>query len=94
MAAPCANPNHVPTWGNREETLIHVAPKAQVPGGKIAILGGIPVGHIDDISGNTPAMLAQGIAVFITRVQTLSSLNAIVIQTEIGEGVIVIREAA
>src|SRR5581483_3371540 len=35
--APCANPNHVPTWGNREETLIHIAPHEQAPAGKIAI---------------------------------------------------------
>ncbi|MGE0814805.1 MAG: hypothetical protein AB7O28_04825 [Vicinamibacterales bacterium] len=55
VAPPCANPNYVPAWGNREETLIHVAPKAQVPGGKIAILGGIPVGHIDDVTGLTTA---------------------------------------
>jgi hypothetical protein len=53
VAVPCANPNHVPTWGNREETLIHIAPSAQVPAGKIAILGGIPVLHIDDTSGLT-----------------------------------------
>ena len=55
VAAPCANPNHVPTWGNREETLIHIAPSAQAPAGKIAILGGIPVLHIDDTSGLTTA---------------------------------------
>jgi hypothetical protein len=51
--APCANPNHVPTWGNREETLVHIAPKVQIPGGKIAILGGIPVVHLDDVTGLT-----------------------------------------
>jgi hypothetical protein len=55
VAAPCANPNHVPTWGNREETLINIAPSAQAPAGKIAILGGIPVAHIDDASGLTMA---------------------------------------
>lgn len=54
-AAPCANPNHVPTWGNREETLINVAPKGAIPAGKIAILGGIPTGHIDDTTGLTDA---------------------------------------
>jgi hypothetical protein len=53
VAPPCANPNYVPTWGNREETLINIAPTAQVPAGKIAILGGIPVGHIDDVTGLT-----------------------------------------
>jgi hypothetical protein len=51
--APCANPNHVPTWGNREETLINIAPVAGAPAGKIAILGGIPVVHIDNATGLT-----------------------------------------
>jgi len=50
---PCANPNQVPTWGNREETLINIAPAAGAPAGKIAILGGIPVAHIDDVTGLT-----------------------------------------
>jgi len=53
VPAPCANPNHVPTWGNREETLINIAPSAQAPAGKIAILGGIPVAHIDNVTGLT-----------------------------------------
>jgi hypothetical protein len=53
--APCANPNHVPTWGNREETLINIAPSAGAPAGKIAILGGIPVSHISDLTGLTTA---------------------------------------
>jgi hypothetical protein len=55
VPAPCANPNHVPTWGNREETLILVAPSAQAPAGRIAILGGIPVVYIDNTSGLTTA---------------------------------------
>ena len=50
---PCANPNQVPTWGNREETLINIAPTAGAPAGKIAILGGIPVAHIDNGTGLT-----------------------------------------
>lgn len=54
-AVPCSNPNTVPVWGNREETLIHIAPIAQAPAGKIAILGGIPVSHIDDSTGMTTA---------------------------------------
>lgn len=49
VAVPCANPNQVPTWGNREETLINIAPAASAPAGKIAILGGIPVSMIYDI---------------------------------------------
>jgi len=53
---PCWNPNKIPTWGNREETLISIAPtgQGQTPG-RIAILGGIPVGHIDDVTGLTTA---------------------------------------
>lgn len=61
VPAACGNPNHVPTWGNREETLINIAPSAQAPAGKIAILGGIPVVHIDDVSG-----LTTSTAVFAT----------------------------
>jgi hypothetical protein len=61
VAAPCGNPNHVPVWGNRLETLIHIAPSAQAPAGKIAILGGIPVVHIDNSSG-----LTASTAVFAT----------------------------
>lgn len=53
VAAPCANPNKVPTWGNREETLINIAPVAGAPAGKIAILGGIPVSYIHDVTGLT-----------------------------------------
>ena len=55
VAAPCSNPNHVPTWGNREETLINIPPIAGAPAGKIAILGGIPVSLIDNASGLTTA---------------------------------------
>ena len=43
---------------------------------------------VDQRSGNTPAMEARGIFVLIVRVRTLSSLDAIVLQTEIGEGVV------
>ena len=53
----CANPNQVPTWGNREETVIHIAPQGVIVGtpGKIAILGGIPTQHIHDVTGLTTA---------------------------------------
>jgi hypothetical protein len=43
----CADPDKVPTWGNREETLINIAPGIFGPAGRIAILGGIPVSKID-----------------------------------------------
>ena len=55
FALPCGNPNAVPTWGNREETLINIAPAAGEPAGKIAILGGIPVSLISNASGLTSA---------------------------------------
>jgi hypothetical protein len=51
----------VPTWGNREETLINIPPASQAPAGKIAILGGIPVSHIDNVTG-----LTTSTAVFAT----------------------------
>lgn len=49
------DPDYVPVWGNREETLVHVAPGPKVdgPGAYISILGGIPVGMINDITGLT-----------------------------------------
>ncbi|HEY6803827.1 MAG TPA: hypothetical protein VI306_09630 [Pyrinomonadaceae bacterium] len=52
-AVPCSNPNRVPTWGNREETLINIAPFGSAPAGKIAILGGIPVSFINNTTGLT-----------------------------------------
>lgn len=50
---PCSAPNTVPVWGNREETLINIAPSASAPAGKIAILGGIPTSFIDNGTGLT-----------------------------------------
>jgi hypothetical protein len=48
----CATPSKVPTWGNREETLITIAPSVAQPAGKIAILGGIPVSFINNNFGD------------------------------------------
>jgi hypothetical protein len=48
---------------------------------------------VDQRSGNTPESEARGIFVLIVRVRTLSSLDAIVLQTEIGEGVVTTVEA-
>lgn len=42
---------------------------------------------VDEVSGNTPDTLARGIFVIILKVRTLSSLDFIVLQTEIGEAV-------
>lgn len=55
VPVPCSEPNNVPVWGNREETMIHIAPVAQAPAGRIAILGGIPVSFIGDVTGMTTA---------------------------------------
>jgi hypothetical protein len=49
---------------------------------------------VDARSGNTPETEARGIFVLIIRVRTLSSLDAIVLQTEIGESVVTVVEAA
>jgi hypothetical protein len=52
LAVPCGNPNQVPTWGNREETLISIAPTTSQPAGRLAILGGIPVSFINNNAGD------------------------------------------
>lgn len=44
---------------------------------------------LDDEQGNTPERLALGIAVWLTVVRTLSSLDAIVIRTEVGPNAII-----
>lgn len=43
---------------------------------------------VDDVSGNTPALDAQGVFVIIGKVRTLASADFIVFQTEVSEGVI------
>jgi hypothetical protein len=50
---PVSDADEVPTWGNREETLIHIAPAVSAPAGKIAIIGGIAVSNISATSGLT-----------------------------------------
>jgi hypothetical protein len=45
--------------------------------------------QIDDKSGNTPQSLAAGIYVIIVRVQLTPTANYIVLQSEIGEGVVI-----
>ena len=57
VAPPCANPNYVPVWGNREETLIHIAPGPKIDPGTVvpllSIIGGIPVSKINGLTGLT-----------------------------------------
>jgi hypothetical protein len=45
-------------------------------------------------AGNTPAVLARGVYYLETRVRTLSSLDDIVVRTEIGEGVVISADVA
>ncbi len=49
------NPDYVPTWGNREETIIHIAPGPiwDGPAAIITRLGGISVKQIHDLTGLT-----------------------------------------
>jgi hypothetical protein len=57
---PSSNPNFVPVWGNREETLIHIRPGQQIPPGThtpfIETVGGMPVPRINNVG------LANGLA--------------------------------
>jgi hypothetical protein len=45
--------------------------------------------EVDDQSGNTPDLEAQGIFVLVVKVRTLATADFIVLQTEVGEGVTV-----
>jgi hypothetical protein len=49
---------------------------------------------VDGVSGNTPASEAKGIYVVVIKVRTLATADFIVIQTEIGEGVVTTAEVA
>ena len=61
---PCSNPNYIPIWGNREETLIHIRPgEPEVVGIHTPIIqavGSMDVDHISPSTGlaNGPAALA------------------------------------
>jgi|SRR5215213_4675127 len=61
IPVPCSNPNFVPVWGNREETLIHIRPGRQTDPGThtpfIETVGGMRVSRINNVSG-----LANGVA--------------------------------
>lgn len=58
VAPPCNNPNYVPVWGNRLETLIHIKP-GQVPLGHFPIIQTVGSMDTDDIN---PLGLANGVA--------------------------------
>lgn len=67
---PPSNPNWRPTWGNREETLVHIVPGIGIPAGEpvpeIYIVGGMSPNDIDSDDtgwGNGAAVLAGFTAV-------------------------------
>lgn len=49
---------------------------------------------VDATSGNTPELTAQGIRVWKITVRQLASLDAIVLQTEVGENAVIVTEVA
>lgn len=51
VAPPCANPDYVPTWGNREETIIHILPGTIIDG-KFPILSSVGDIAVSDINGS------------------------------------------
>ncbi|GAB4037355.1 MAG: helix-hairpin-helix domain-containing protein [Rubrivivax sp.] len=55
VPVPGNEPDRVPTWGNREQTMVMLTPSGVVnaPAGQIAILGGVPTSMIDDATGLT-----------------------------------------
>lgn len=55
VPVPGNEPGRVPTWGNREETMVMLTPSGVVnaPAGQIAILGGVPTSMIGDADGLT-----------------------------------------
>jgi len=59
IAPPCNNPNYVPVWGNREETVIHIKPGHSYPvGTHVPIIQTVGSMDTDDI--NTLTGLASG----------------------------------
>ena len=60
--APCSNPNYVPTWGNREQTLIHIAPGDRlIPGQQVPILSSAGDIAVPDINSSG---IANGVGNF------------------------------
>jgi hypothetical protein len=48
---PCANPNYIPVWGNREETVVHILP-GDVIVGQYPILSSVGDIAVSDINGS------------------------------------------
>jgi len=80
VAPPCGNPNYVPTWGNREETLIFIEPGSIVPPGTqtpaIRTVGSMSVSKIDSTTG-----LANGAATLVGFTATDSPFGGEVVIT-------------
>ncbi|HEX2029756.1 MAG TPA: hypothetical protein VHF25_17385 [Nitriliruptorales bacterium] len=64
VAPPCANPDYVPVWGNREETVVHVPPGPRVEDKLpvISSVGDMAVPHIDATGYATGAGVETGFA--------------------------------
>lgn len=64
VAPPCANPNYVPVWGNRDETLICLPPgPATQPGQQSAFfdtVGSMSITKIDSVTGLADGTLTVG----------------------------------
>jgi len=77
---PCADPNFVPVWGNREETLIHIKPgPACDPHAHTPIIQTVGSMDVDDISPATG--LANGLAALVGFTATDSPFGGEVILT-------------
>jgi len=59
---PCANPNFIPVWGNREETIIHIKPGVQVgPGSQVPLL--TAVGDIIESKIDSSGLAQNAVAI-------------------------------
>jgi hypothetical protein len=61
------NPNYVPTWGNREETLVHIKPgHTTIPGDHRPFIETVGNMGVDDISGATGQATGAGVLAAFT----------------------------
>jgi hypothetical protein len=75
---PCANPNYIPVWGNRLETLVHIKPGNVVSGHPpiIQTVGSMDVNDVSPVTG-----LANGAAALAGFIATDSPFGGEVILT-------------
>lgn len=75
---PSADPNYIPTWGNREETVVQIMPGPKIIGHLpfIETVGNMSVASIDSVSG-----LANGAAVGAGFTATESPFGGVVVVT-------------